>query len=580
VSPCPRSTSTASRIAPGGAVNILTKTPLARRRTDVSATVGSFDLYRATFDTTGPVDAGKKLLYRTSAAWLDQRSEKAFHHRRQYDLAPALKYVFAPATSLTFRAAYTGKKEVGQPTPPLLTNIGQNQWRFFFQYPRDFNARTDRDWIDSKVRNASLTFDHRLGAAWSLRLVGDTTDSYYNFQRPAVPLTFGTTPQQRPFDRSQRKVWGSRFQANALGQYDLRAAALNVLLGFDRNTGGIDLTRHRSTQQFPYIASDRNTWQHPPIDPASYTDRRDDTNGTNANWGVYAFTQAKVFQQRLLLSAGVRYDEFVSDAVNYIPAVPAATHNKGDNVTPQYGGSFRLFPGVHLYAVYSEAFVPQTGVVNLPDRAGSVAPKPVFGEGSDFGVKIELFDKRALLTLARFELERTNITRNVQVVVGNRIVDEYQVQSGLERSEGVEVGFNARLTRGLQLINNYTYLDAKLVSDVSARAAEGEALADTPQHTYSFFARYDFQSARLRGLFVGAGGNYRGTRDLQVPNGAEAVVPGDWLLDAAAGYTWRRDRVNYSVQANVKNVLNDRVMINLYADDGRTDWTLTFRASF
>jgi iron complex outermembrane receptor protein len=67
----------------GGAVNYVLKVPLSTTRQSLDLTVGSYDFYRATADTTGPLIRDKSMRYRFIATWEDSGSWQELSHTRK-----------------------------------------------------------------------------------------------------------------------------------------------------------------------------------------------------------------------------------------------------------------------------------------------------------------------------------------------------------------------------------------------------------------------------------------------------------------------------------------------------------------
>ncbi len=102
----------------GGTVNLVTKKPLQEKRSEVSATVGSFGTLRAALDFTGPLNESKTLLYRLNAAVQESRSFRDLVQNNQFLLTPSVSYVPNETTALNVEMIYTsgeGNLDRGQP---------------------------------------------------------------------------------------------------------------------------------------------------------------------------------------------------------------------------------------------------------------------------------------------------------------------------------------------------------------------------------------------------------------------------------------------------------------------------------
>ena len=130
---------TFSSADPGGTVNMVTKKPLAEKRSSVSFTTGSFGTLRATADFTGPLNEEKTLLYRFNVAFQDADSFRDVVNNNAILINPSLSYIPNEKTSLNVEMIYNnaeGNLDRGQPifgsingefdlnSTPITRNVG------------------------------------------------------------------------------------------------------------------------------------------------------------------------------------------------------------------------------------------------------------------------------------------------------------------------------------------------------------------------------------------------------------------------------------------------------------------------
>jgi catecholate siderophore receptor len=87
------------------------------------------------------------------------------------------------------------------------------------------------------------------------------------------------------------------------------------------------------------------------------------------------------------------------------------------------------------------------------------------------------------LTAAVYRLDRTN-TRSTDPNDPTRIV-----QTGSQRTNGVELGANGRITSAWQIIGGYAWQDA-YVTRATTAARAGARVAQVPRHTFSLWNMY------------------------------------------------------------------------------------------
>ncbi|MBL0011317.1 MAG: TonB-dependent receptor plug domain-containing protein, partial [Nitrosomonas sp.] len=80
------------RIEPGGMINLVTKQPLATSYHALQQQFGSFNQYRTTVDSTGPLTKDNTLLYRVNLAYENKGSFREFVENERVFIAPVVKW--------------------------------------------------------------------------------------------------------------------------------------------------------------------------------------------------------------------------------------------------------------------------------------------------------------------------------------------------------------------------------------------------------------------------------------------------------------------------------------------------------
>jgi iron complex outermembrane recepter protein len=94
------------RMEPGGIVNLITKQALDTPFTQVSQQFGSYDFYRTTLDTTGPLSQNKDVLYRVNLAYENSGSFRDFLHNERVFFAPKLQWNISERSKLNMHLEY------------------------------------------------------------------------------------------------------------------------------------------------------------------------------------------------------------------------------------------------------------------------------------------------------------------------------------------------------------------------------------------------------------------------------------------------------------------------------------------
>src|SRR5690606_35472857 len=128
-----------------------------------------------------------------------------------------------------------------------------------------------------------------------------------------------------------------------------------------------------------------------------------------------------------------------------------------------------------------------------PDAGGPFEPEE--SEQWELGTKLELWNGRARLNIAAYEIERTNVLQaDPAGDVNNDGVDDL-VALGRVRSQGVDLDLSADLLPQWTMTFNYGYNRTKVLAATSGITnATGDDFANTPDHQAGLWTRYDFLS--------------------------------------------------------------------------------------
>lgn len=292
----------------------------------------------------------------------------------------------------------------------------------------------------------------------------------------------------------------------------------------------------------------------------------------------YAGATVGVLDDRLLVLAGLRRTSTVSQLINNLTGAADAKLTAA-RITPQYGLLYKLTPGLSPFVSYSESFVPGTKTLNVngvPTRPAA----PTEGRGYDIGVKSDLLDGRVSGTLTFFEVKNRNVINDIAMLDPNTgAVVISNVQSGEQRSRGVELDATLSPTENWQAYLSYSYMDARITefsgNDAAILAQNPATLDAAGQENYrnvlrfhnarlqmsapqlaNVWTRYDFTRGPLRGVYVGGGLNLVFDQTL-LPDSPASSRQTYALISAKVGYSWlwRERRMNADLMA--KNLADE-----------------------
>src|SRR5258708_3003473 len=237
------------QLAPGGMVNMITKSPKEKFQGNVMASYGSYDEYRGMLDVTGPLN--KSLFYRAVLSYSHDMNYWKPYDSKQWDFAPQILYKLNSNASLAIKFEQFVKKESpqlfqkpqwggtrsGLPTDfaaqadplvsnpvipaglpsslyPVNTNNPNLSALLIPGVPRTFNQMAVTDYRNSKDPSLSATLDVKADEHWSLR-------GTFGYDKNGIDMTFSGRPAANPNINAYTAAYNA---AIATGQTPAQAA--------------------------------------------------------------------------------------------------------------------------------------------------------------------------------------------------------------------------------------------------------------------------------------------------------------------------------------------------------------------
>jgi len=266
--------------------------------------------------------------------------------------------------------------------------------------------------------------------------------------------------------------------------------------------------------------------------------------------GVYALNETTFGPVTVV--GGLRYDEYEDRDI------VGGSSFEDDNVSFRVGGIYKPVPNVAFYTQWADSYVPQ-GIGSQDTQIGGPFD-PQTGTILEGGVNAELFDGKALLRVAAYEIVRENILQTTGEV--NDAGRDILAALGEVTSSGLEVEFIADITPDWVVTASYAYNDARITevtddenTDGGNRGFQnsvGDRFANAPENAFGFWTRY--QVPAINTAFA-IGGDYVGER-LSLSG---QTVQDYFIMDASI--IWERE--GYNVLFRVDNLLDEE-----YAESG------------
>jgi len=287
-----------------------------------------------------------------------------------------------------------------------------------------------------------------------------------------------------------------------------------------------------------------------------FTDSQAGSVIDNTQKAVYAQARLSLTDDLKLLVGG-RYNDFETDGVGY-----GVDQSRDDaQFIPYFGVTYDVSDSLTTYASYTETFLAQTERNRNFERL-----EPLTGKNSELGIKADLFNQRALLSLAYFHIEQENLAVSDGDVINPQTgVPEpvYRAADGVS-SDGIELELAGEIIEGLQGSASATVFDVdgdSLVEDYTAeklfRSSLTYQLPTMPE--VKIGATYQWQDATSR---------VQGTVGDMYENAGETIITRQsayGLLGLMASY-----KVNdhLSFRVNGYNVTDEKYLNSLYWAQG------------
>jgi iron complex outermembrane recepter protein len=530
---------------PGGIINIVTEKPLSDAAYMGNVTLGSYNFYRSEIDAAGPLNASKTFLYRLNVAGQKAKSFIDIVNRDMVFVAPAVTWLAGPRTSFTVEGDYLnrmynnifGLPAQGTILPNVNGEIPRNRYTGLGEFDRN-NRRSYRVGYD---------LSHHFNDHWSIR----------NAYRYSILEIDTLSAQNGSLAANQRTLSRVGVLTDAVGREHHHTMLTNLigrfrLLNMDHTfLTGVELRQDKFNPRNVMIAA------APPIDlfTPDYSPGLGSTTSAFLTKQDSKLAGAYVQDQIALLPnvkfmGSLRFD-YLHQSIN---PTSARTDTSDDTaVSPRLGLVYQPIDPVSLYASWSRGFLPNSASSFNPD--GRLF-EPERATQYEIGMKTFLFDNRIAATLAWFHLTRENIITNDPVLTG------FSVQTGEQRSQGVELDVTATLASGWNLIASYAYTDAEVTRDNNV-AILNKRLANVPYNKATLWSTFHFQEGLLQGFGIG-GGVYGYTSRNASIFGPQREMPGYVRLDAALYYdrpftarNWLGAKALHA-QINVRNLLDHR----------------------
>lgn len=536
----------------GGVVNRVTKRPLEQPLAQAELSLGSWQDKRASVDVSDRL--GAQAGFRVNAVAEDAKGFREGFKLRRSGINPVLEFALGNDTlALVGVEHFEDRRTTDRGIPALNGRPLDGARDTFFGDPDQSPSVAVVDSLGAKVET-SLTPGVLLRNA--LRV------TRYDTLRQNVQPNSVVDPATRLMRVSAYSQ--SNLRTNVFNQTELefrgRTGGMEHLLLAGLELGHQDSDNTRLTGYFGTSGSATTATVNASSPRASVTRWAAASSDTNNE--VTANIAALYLQDQITLSSqwkavlGLRYDRFsVSLDDRSAANVDLARTDKA--ASPRAGLIYQPNAASSYYASYSYAFLPSSETLSL--SASNADLKPEKATNLEVGGKWDLSAGFAL-TAAVFRLDRADVKSK------DPNDPTKLVLSGLQRTDGVEIGFQGQVTERWQVYGGFAQLDARVVkatggSATSAAVPAGTRVPLVPRSAASWWNKVELSDSWAVGLgLIHQADTYASTTNT-------VLLPAFTRADAAVYFTFGKQN---RLSLNVENLFDRR-----YYPNAGNDYNIT-----
>ncbi|QOG01940.1 TonB-dependent siderophore receptor [Flavobacterium sp. MDT1-60] len=580
-------------VAPGGIMNLVTKTPKFTSGGEVSMQIGSYSYYKPSIDFYGPLN--KSIAYRITGSYENSESFRDFVKNERIYINPSFLFHLSDKTQITLQGDYLSADW----TPDFGTGI---YGKTILDLPRNEFFGALWSTANTKSSSASLLFNHDFNKNWKLNF----NSSYQSYRRTQTSTAqLSTIEANGNWKRGLTKADGAEQifgdQISLQGNFKTgsikhqiftgvdyeNSLAPNYTFGFYAPGKPADLLTTEATaiNLYTYDYSTQTT-----IIP--YPTRTTQLTSTETQrFGAY-FQDLVSINQYIKVLAGLRWSWQQSEATttkeviekknnvnvittayeNALPVTGAKAINKA--FSPKAGLVVQPTKDLSLFASYSNSFTPNTGTT-----VDSKPLDPSIIDQYEVGVKKDFFRGFLTTNVTVYQIKNNNLAQTAQYLsdgVTQNVNTNLKELVGATKGKGVEIDITATPVEGLNIMAGYSFNETKVSksSGTSGSLVVGDVLARTPKNTANLSFFYKLPSGLLKGVTFGAIGNYVGDRtggwndDYLWTENTPSTNPktytvtirdrdipleGYVTVDASLGYEWKK----FSILCRLSNITNE-----------------------
>ena len=539
-------------VAPGGILNMVTKTPSFKKGGEISMQAGSYNFYKPSLDIYGPLN--QNIAFRFIGTYENSESFRDVVKKERYYINPSFLFKINNKTEIILQGDYLNDDW----TPDFGTgSIGRN----VVTIPRD--TYLGAKWSNGNTKQATISalLNHQFNSKWKLTF----NTSYQNYDRISegteriLPASNGDW--NRPLGKNKAVEGILSQQISLQGNFTTRKIKHQLFTGIDSENS------FAQAYTFTYNPLSYDLINIYNLD--LYPQRTDIPQATNTiivktttnRYGAYAQDLISL-NNKFKVLAGIRFSTQETKPITYnliANTIVNETVRNDHAFSPKVGLIFQPSKNTTLFTSYSNSFTPNTGITILNE-----AIKPSLIDQYEVGVKNDFWKGILSTNITIYQIVNSNLTQTAEFKADGTINTNTNVKSlsGETTSNGIEVDINIKPLETLSIMAGYSYNNMEYSKTTGAIGSfiEGDRLVRTPQNTANLSGFYTVPSGKLKGLSLGTIANYIGNRlgGYNNTNGQtidDRTIPlSDFTtIDFSVGYSWNK----FSLLCKLSNITNE-----------------------
>lgn len=536
---------------PGGVLNYVPKRAFFRNETVLNVQADTDGLLRGTVDANRTLinRDGVRGAIRVVATAEDGESFMDYQYRRMKFGQVGMNFRFGRDTSLLLRVETQqekGRESVG--IPYVFFSATSPTFRKMNLPIGFYRGEPSTDHKNAITTTVDVQAEHRFNADWTANFSGYFARAWTDRAESFLFPPSGNDPSAwtRGIQLIPSLVKAGAAEFNILGNVAVAGTKHQVLVGLSL----LGNDSYSFNERWNYTGSFN------PLAPAYGVQTRgpktvnQSTATTNTYVGGYVQDTARLFDERLILGAGFRWDYNPNSSTNRITNVATDVVNK--KVSPRYSALYRLTKEMSVYSSYNQSFQPAPAGTTFE----GVRFQPLPAEQYEAGVKHDLFGGKLSGNVAVFQLKQEN------AITANRLNPGFGVQGGVTMSNGYETDLAWRPLPGWQLIGGFSRFKFRRNSEIEQVVVVPNRLASEFQSRATLWTKYDFREGTFKNLGLGMGVIHEDERFGEADR--RFTVPSYTVFNGLVTYRWGR----FKAAVNIENIFDQRYVLRI--EEART----------